>query len=175
MSMTVKKLVVFWGVVISLSACRFDDQQTKLQYMPDMADSPTVKAQESFIAPPEGAMALTTVESMNPVYPGSFEEADRLTMPAEILSEPDGLLYGKMHYTTFCAVCHGGDGRSKESVIGQWVVAPDLTDEKFVNYSDGEIFYRITFGTSVMPSYGHATDVGERWQIVRYLRELQQN
>ena len=149
------------AVLMMLSACT-DKNTTKLQYMPDMADAPTVKAQEDFLDPPLGSVAKGAV-----YYGASAEESKVKPNVA-----PD-LAQGKRLYETFCQVCHGAQGKGNGSIIEDFPRPPDITAIVYQQRSDAFIFHRLTFGTAIMPAYGHATDVAERWQIVFYLRHLQ--
>ena len=147
--------------VFLLSACT-DRNTTKLQYMPDMADAPTVKAQEDFLDPPLGSVAKGAV------YYG--ESAEVSTVKPTVA--PD-LAQGKQMYETFCQVCHGAQGKGDGSIIEDFPRPPDITAEVYQQRSDAFIMHRITFGTAIMPAYGHAMDIAERWQTVFYLRKLQ--
>ncbi|MDE3270210.1 MAG: c-type cytochrome [Pseudomonadota bacterium] len=149
--------VVFAG----LSACT-DRNTTKLQYMPDMADAPTVKAQEDFLDPPPHSVARGAV-----YYGATAEES---TVQPTVA--PD-LVQGKYLYETFCQVCHGAQGKGNGSIVEDFPRPPDITAEVYRQRSDAFIMHRVTFGTAIMPAYGHMTSVAERWQIVFYLRELQ--
>jgi cytochrome c len=164
-------LVALTGFTLFGQGCRVGKQQTKLQYMPDMVDSPTVKSQESYIDPPDGAVSMNTL-----LYPKSVEEAEKiLAMPGRISGNPNSEKEGEALYNTFCIPCHGADAK------GQGTLGPkaaslkpqDITQELYSKRGDGFFFYRITFGTSVMPGYGHSLSSFERWQIVSYLRSLQ--
>jgi mono/diheme cytochrome c family protein len=42
--------------VLTVAACKGDPNKTKLQYVPDMADSPALKSQRDFLQPPEGTV-----------------------------------------------------------------------------------------------------------------------
>lgn len=159
--------------LVALAACNpLDPETTKIQYMPDMADAPTVKAQENYLDPPVGAMALTV-----PLYPKTVEDAEKvLKMPPVFASDPQINEKGKVMYDTFCAPCHGADAKGGGSIISAgFPQPPDITHPTYSARGDGFFFYRITFGSAsgVMPSYGHAISVHERWQIVSYLRTLQ--
>jgi mono/diheme cytochrome c family protein len=154
------------------SACNLDPETTKVQYMPDMADAPTVKAQENYLDPPPGSVPLTT-----PLYPKTIEEAEKvLTMPPRLAADPDITEKGKALFNTFCIPCHGADAKGHGSIISAgFPQPPDITHPTYAARGDGFFFYRITFGSAsgVMPSYGYAISVHERWQIVNYLRTLQ--
>ena len=160
------------GAAIGLllaTGCRMNEQQTKLQFMPDMADAPTVKAQEDFLPPPVGAVAMNAI-----LYPKSAEDAERLlVMPATIAGDPQAIDKGRELYNTYCSLCHGPKGKGAGTVTDLFARPPDLTHQVYDERGDGFFFYRITFGSAIMPSYGHATEPYERWQIVHYLRTLQ--
>lgn len=165
----------YLGVVIgagalslSLTACRYDGTGTKMQWAPDMADAPTSKPQKSYLDPPEGAVAMTAL-----FYPPTPELAEQaLVMPEWVGKDPAAAEKGQQLYDTFCTICHGADAKGGPRVH-QMIQPPDLTNAVYLNRGDGFFFYRITFGTSVMPGYGHAISAHERWYIVKHLRKLQ--
>ena len=142
-----------------------DKTVTKLQYMPDMADAPTVKTQEEYLDPPVGSVPRDAV-----LYAAQPEEST-LAMPLEITD--DTLSEGKHLYGIFCAVCHGAGGKGDGGIVEDFPRPPDITAAVYRKQSDGYIFHRVTFGTGIMPGYGHATSRNERWKIIKYLRSLQ--
>jgi mono/diheme cytochrome c family protein len=151
----------------SLTGCRYDGTGTKMQWAPDMADSPANKAQRSYLDPPEGAVAMNAL-----LYPKTPEEAEvQYTMPEALANDPRGLEKGKQLFNTFCIPCHGAD--AKGGHLNPAIQPPDLTHPSYVARKDGFFFYRITFGANVMPGYGYAISTWERWFIIRYLRTLQ--
>lgn len=137
-------------------------ETTKLQYMPDMADAPTVKAQEDYLDPPIGSVARGAY-----FYAATAEAS---TAKAEVSVNAE---QGKHLYETFCFACHGTGGKGDGPVSEDFPQPPDLTLPLYRQRSDSFIFHRITFGTAIMPAYGHLTDPAERWQIIYYLRTLQ--
>ena len=154
--------------ILGQVACHKDGNQTKLQYMPDMADNPVVKAQRGYIDPPEGSVAF----GANVIYPDTPEDSEKFLnnpFPAS-----DAILAsGKDLFTTYCAVCHGDDAKGGGTFVELYTRPPDLTAATYVARKDGFFFYRITFGGAIMPGYGHSTAPNERWHIVHYLRTLQ--
>jgi cytochrome c len=160
-------LLTFISVTF-LQGCFGDNNQTILQWMPDMADAPTIKPQESYIDPPVGSVSMRAG-----IYPETVEEAEeQLNMPPQIAQNPSNEA-GKLHYETFCVICHGDDGKGASTLPVDFPGRPDLTDDIYKNRKDGFFFYRITFGSVIMPPYGYSISPGERWQIVKYLRTLQ--
>lgn len=149
-------------ILLVLSAIACTNNTTKLQYMPDMADAPTVKPQEGYLDPPLGSVARGAVK-----YAATAETSTALP------SEPRNLEEGKRLYETFCLVCHGAQGKGNGTIIDDYPQPPDITQQVYHQRGDGFFFHRITFGTAIMPGYGHATWPRERWQIVYYVRTLQ--
>ena len=164
-------LVLLGGVFFS--ACSEDRNTTKLQYMPDMADAPTVKAQEDFLNPPEHSVATTAI-----LYPSDMNVAEaELKMPPA-LGYPskleENLAAGKCLYNTYCTVCHGADGKGKGTLGAAYPISvPDISRPDLAARKDGFFFVKISKGGAMMPSYGHATSPHERWQIISHLRTLQ--
>ena len=153
--------------ILFLSSC-LDPKTTKIQYVPDMADAPTMKPQENYLDPPEHTIAMN-----RPLYPATAEISESVLQNPT----PDNdatIEQGKKWFNTFCIPCHGADGKGIGSITDVYMPAPNLTEASYKARKDGFFFHRITFGAqAIMPGYGHATSALERWQIVRYLRVLQ--
>jgi mono/diheme cytochrome c family protein len=99
--------------------------------------------------------------------------APKNPVPADATS----LARGSELFNINCTACHGtggkGDGpvaaflRNKKPI--------DLTGPIGVSLSDGAIFMTITNGTSGgMPALNENLTVRERWDVVNYVRQLQQ-
>ncbi len=158
-----------------LGACKVSpnanplDDHNKVQYMPDMVDGPTVKAQESFIDPPDHSVATNAI-----LYPATVEVAEKEfknPLPANELN----LERGKHFFETYCLVCHGPTGDGQNNLLGTTypVGVPDIARPDLAVRKDGFFFMKISQGGPMMPAYGYATSPIERWQIIMYLRQLQ--
>lgn len=169
-----KSMLLVLGSLLALSACEEENRNaTKLQYMPDMADSPTVKAQEGFLNPPDNSVTINAI-----LYP-----TDKLVAEQE-LRNPFGegaavgekfLERGKQLFNTYCTVCHGADGKGKGTLGDAYPIpVPDITTATYLARKDGFYFAQISLGGNMMPAYAHSTSPHERWWIVSYLRTLQQ-
>jgi mono/diheme cytochrome c family protein len=158
-------------VVAGLLSCQTllscDNSAPKVQYVPDMADAPTLKPQENYLEPPEHVVAMNAV-----IYPRTAEDAEA-TLKNPLPGDDKVLKLGKKMYETYCVVCHGADGKGQGTITDVYLPAPNVTDPMYIKRQDGFFFHRITFGIRVMPGYGHATMPHERWAIVHYLRQLQ--
>ncbi|WP_162417576.1 c-type cytochrome [Cyclobacterium roseum] len=80
---------------------------------------------------------------------------------------------GQELFNMYCAACHGEYGRG-DGAAGQAMGAQpaDLHSERIQSQSDGVLFYKITEGKAVMPSFRSVLTEQQRWQLVRYLRNL---
>lgn len=81
---------------------------------------------------------------------------------------------GKSLFSTHCKSCHGakglGDGPKAADLEGD---LGDFTTAAFQKQTDGELFYKITFGKDDMPNYDKKLQNDEdRWLIVNYIRTL---
>jgi len=138
--------------------------------MPDMYWSPALKSQEPGVrAPVVGT------------FPRGYQP-----LPASLTIEESGRFYknplvrsstvlarGKQMYNTYCVVCHGAYGEGDGTVVPKFPRPPTLQSDKIKNYQDGSIFYVISRGQNLMPSYASQVQVPDRWAIVHYLRALQ--
>jgi len=78
-------------------------------------------------------------------------------------------------YQSYCMPCHGskgvGDGACGISLDPR---PYNLTIKKVENETDGSLFWRITNGHLSMPTFGGSLTETQRWQMVNYIRYLQQ-
>ena len=81
---------------------------------------------------------------------------------------------GKSLYAKHCKSCHGkegyGDGPKANEQEGE---LGDFSTEEFQDQTDGELFYKSTFGRDDMPEYTKKMpDDEDRWLIVNHMRTL---
>ena len=162
-------LLFSWSaaLVVAGFATGCDRTIPKIQYVPDMADAPVLKAQRNFIEPPEHAVATNAV-----LYPKTVEEAEA-TLKNPLPQDDRVLQLGERMFSTYCVPCHGAAAKGDGPITDVYPKPPDITSDVYQKRGDGFFFYRITFGANIMPGYGHATLPHERWAIVHYLRKLQ--
>lgn len=82
---------------------------------------------------------------------------------------------GREHYTTFCAPCHGAEGKGGVTgpVATKFIPPPDLTNPELQKQrTDGYWHSYIVVGGAVMPAYGEALSSQEAWHVVNFLRAL---
>lgn len=81
---------------------------------------------------------------------------------------------GKSLYSQHCKSCHGkegyGDGSKAKDVEGD---LGDFSSAEYQAQTDGELFYKSSFGREDMPEYTKKMpDDEDRWLIVNYMRTL---
>lgn len=169
----ITKTIAGFGVMLSLAlaGCDNDPNARKIQYMPDMADGPTVKAQEDYLDPPDHSVAADAV-----IYPDDFAIAEA-EFRNQFPNKPEHIAEGKRLYNIYCKVCHGADGKGGGTLTDAYpkAMVPDITRDEMKAKKPGFYFLKITKGGPNMPSYGHSISRAERWMITLYINELQKN
>lgn len=91
-----------------------------------------------------------------------------------LTSTVENLAHGKDLFLTNCAPCHGESGTGNGPVAHLLKNPPkDLISGQSKNLPDGYIYAVIRNGILLMPSYADAMSSSERWQVVLYIRSLQ--
>ncbi|HLG94287.1 MAG TPA: cytochrome c [candidate division Zixibacteria bacterium] len=167
------KAGLFVGLSVLALGCSRQKSKPMLEYMPNMAHSPAVKAQER----PMFLPVAGTVPRDWEAYP--YGVGDTLKAAAE-LSNPmpmtmDVLEAGRKSFNTFCIVCHGAKGDGKGYIIPKFPQPPSLLTDRVANWPDGRIFHVISRGQQTMPNYASQLDPAQRWAVVNYVRVLQRS
>jgi len=152
-------------------ACSREKSKPMLEYMPNMAHSPAVKAQERKMFLPVSGTVPRDWEA----YP--YGIGDTLKAAAELKNPLPATLEilraGQKSFNTFCIVCHGAKGDGRGYIIPKFPQPPSLLTDRVRNWPDGRIFHNITRGQQTMPSYAYQLDPAQRWAVVNYVRVLQ--
>jgi len=132
-----------WASLVALlvCGCMAGGNRTTWEYMPDMTNSPAVKAQEEPMRiPPAG----TLPENFEP-YVYAVDQGDAagraLKNPAPISKEV--LLRGQVVYNNTCVVCHGPKGDGDGFIVPKFPRPPSLLSDKVRDWTDGRIFHVI--------------------------------
>ena len=102
-------------------------------------------------------------------------EQATIKMHNPLQSTPENLAAGKTLFETNCAPCHGSTGEGNGPVT-KILIKPskDLVAGASKSLPDGYIYGAITDGILTMPSYADSLPPEQRWQVVMYVRSLQQ-
>jgi glucose/arabinose dehydrogenase/cytochrome c5 len=89
------------------------------------------------------------------------------------MATPSILSEGEKLYNTFCVACHGKSGRGDGAPGMTFTVQPtDFQDKVIKDQRDGALFWKLTEGRGMMPSYKALLSDDQRWQLVAYIRKL---
>ena len=91
-----------------------------------------------------------------------------------IASTPPSIARGRALFVSHCAVCHGTEGRGDGPAAGGLLQRPaDLTAAHTADHTPGDLFWWITHGLGLaMPAFGDQLSVGDRWDLVNFVRTL---
>ena len=160
--------------LLGLTACGGKHSSPNYVYMPDMAYSPAIKTQSgakySMMLPVKGTVPRGYV----PFHYTDIETAGKeLKNPLRRTTEV--LKRGQAVFNTYCIVCHGPAGEGDGYVVPKYPRPPSLQSDKIRNYPDGKLYYVMTKGQNIMPSYASQIAPVDRWAIAHYVRALQRS
>lgn len=78
---------------------------------------------------------------------------------------------GEAIYNKNCASCHGNPGKDN-SLKSLKPIPPDLSSVGSQSLTDGELFYILSTGRMVMPSFKNVLSEEERWKAIAYIRSF---
>jgi len=133
-----------------------------------------------------GERAWSTPSGVFSMPPGVVPRGGELIIPKEqrdvaakqpnpVKASEGSVAIGKERYATFCAPCHGPEGKGGTSglVATKFIPTPDLTNAELQKQrTDGYWHSYIVVGGAVMPAYGEALSTQEAWHIVNFLRSI---
>ena len=114
------------------------------------------------------SLSFTTMMQEKWVVPAKY-----VSMKNPVPADQDAAV-GKSLYDKHCKSCHGkegyGDGPKAADMKGD---LGDFSSEEFHKQTDGELFYKTSFGRDDMPEFTKKLPEDEdRWLIVNYMRTL---
>jgi mono/diheme cytochrome c family protein len=160
-----------------LAGCGASGNHRAYEYMPDMARGPAYKA---FAPNPATRDGLTLQRPVTGTIARGYQPFDyglgeqEAEKAGRELKNPyratDGTLEeGKALFETYCAVCHGAQGKGDGPVSGKIPPPPAYRSDRVMEFAPGRIFHVITLGSGKMPSYAAQLRANERWKIVTYV------
>jgi len=147
----------------------------------EVANIPVETKTEPVINTPAETKTETKTEPIVTETPKTVDSNDwkvpskYVTMKNPIPANQDASI-GKSLFDKHCKSCHGkegyGDGPKAADLKGD---LGDFSSVKFQKQTDGELFYKTTFGRDDMPEFAKKiVDEEDRWLVVNYLRTLKE-
>jgi cytochrome c553 len=158
-------------------------KEPNVELIQDMMESPALKAQDfdtfdrtkpGARVPPDGTVPVGYAKYPYHMQPDLGSKNNKNPYEGHVTVELLDL--GRTKFETYCAVCHGYEGKGDGPVsVKMAVKPPSLMSDKIMNtYNDGRIFHVISDGQGVMSSYAYQlVNPNDRWAIVNYVRSLQ--
>ena len=175
--------LVFW--LANLYACNRDRNNPGWDYFPDMFYS---TAYETNSKNPNFEDGMTMRVPVPGTVPRDFTPFEYTNDPESrikagkelvnpVIRTREALLRGKEVYTIFCNGCHGiaGEGDGRLFTSGLYPLKPlSISGSNAMKLKDGEIYHTITLGIRSMGAHGSQIRPEDRWKLVLYIRELQE-
>jgi mono/diheme cytochrome c family protein len=145
-----------WLVLCALAAC--DWSLHRMQEQPKCTTHGTLDGSACDQLPPAGIVAV-----------GGDAVAARPPLTRAVIDR------GRDRFDRMCAPCHGLAGDSDSDVSRAMTLRrpPSLVDEAARSLADDRVYFVISRGYGVMPSYGGALAPADRWAVISYVRALQ--
>jgi len=173
----------FVGLLLALvlTSCS-DKSKPNRELIQDMMESPAIKSQEYDETSPNHSGMRVPPEGTQPVgftpyrYKADIAGAVKNKNPLAGDFSEDSLKTGIKYYVTNCALCHGNNGEGGAQLsIGEKMALkpPSLLSNKMRDWTDGQLYHVISIGQGLMGSYAAHIPQKYRWQVVNYIRTLQ--
>jgi mono/diheme cytochrome c family protein len=176
-------LAVIFVALIFLQGCSnvqrtppvqvWDDMKRQNKFKPQLENSVFTDDHRDSRVPPEGTVARGHLTEDTPYFTGMngdlYVGKNPVTVTADVLHN------GQRKFNIYCSPCHDRVATG-QGIVPQhaptWQPA-NLTEDRVVQFSDGEIFGVVSNGRRTMPAYKYQVSVEDRWAIISYLRVLQ--
>ncbi|WP_108866508.1 c-type cytochrome [Aquimarina aquimarini] len=174
------KILAAAVVMICVVSCQ-NKSKPNYQYMPNMYEPVSYETYGDYKVFPDSQEAMLPVEGSIPRgwMPYEYENSnngylqakDSLKNPIRYTKENEEA--GKELYDIYCAICHGGKGDGKGTLVKREKIlgVPTYSDVGRA-ITEGSIYHVMYYGINSMGSYASQTSEHERWQIVQYVQKL---
>ena len=171
-------------LVGALSGCSGVQRDPPFQLWDDMKHQPKFKAQSGMESDIFSNGRVTQLAPIDTVARGHMHDDSAFFTGIEngmyvgkmpVAVTPELLKTGQAKFNINCSPCHDQTGMGHGIVptrVPAWQPA-NLTDDRIVQFPDGEIFDVMSNGRRTMPPYRFYIEVQDRWAIISYVRALQ--
>jgi len=144
----------------------FTFELLKIDFPTDMAEQPSIGYQEGpRRLPPEGSVPVGAA-------PIALDALPTNPIPSDYVS----LQRGEILYSIHCSLCHGTSGKGDGPIAKYYEKQPpsDLTASYISFMFDGNLYRTIGQGLGQMPGLSENLTPRERWDVINYLRTLEE-
>ncbi len=103
--------------------------------------------------------------AINWTVPGEY-----VTMGNPVTFNNQNVRAGRDLWERNCNSCHGEPG--KHNALALVPPPPDATSEVMQGNTDGEMFFKITYGRGAMPQFETTLSVDDRWKVITFIRKF---
>jgi mono/diheme cytochrome c family protein len=149
----------------------------RVPFLSTMRRSVAFEAQSMPRLPAPGTVPVSSPNGVIvPVFAQAQLDSAAATLTNPVATSPEVIARGAAVYANQCFACHGAEAAGTGPVVGvgRFPIGPALNGDATAGRSDGYIYSVIRVGRALMPSYGDRVGDSDRWAIVHYLRQLQQ-
>lgn len=168
--LSIKTIVLLLLTFISVSNFVDPSCSHALPFNTDMMSSQPLNGQIMRPAPSDSVHVGSSER-----FVGTREEAASLQNP--IPRSRLSVTRGQRLFTANCSPCHGKyiDGKHVPGAVSKSLPGVDLSMEPIKVKPDSHFFQFIHFGgMAIMPAYGSKFSIPEHWDIVNYIRHVQE-
>ncbi len=167
------KKISILSVISFLLLLSYSNNVSAFPWNYDMWIQPSIQPYEQPMIYPDNSV---TTEG-NTSHPEPREEVEAITV-TPVPASPESVKNGEELFQFYCTVCHGPDGMGDGIIVktGKGFYPVNLKAAGVAGRTDGFIYAYIRYGGKVMmPSYRESIDDKGAWDIVNYVRKLQNN
>ena len=183
-----------------MTSCTTDPNSPGVEYMPDMYRSPAIEAyvdygEDPYFVTEEVAVAQRNTKSTRKPVAGTIAfkgDEKAFALPYPYHNTPEGyelagkenhsplpttaknIEAGALDYELMCTHCHGEKGKGDGAISknGHIMGIPDFAS-KLKDLPEGKMYHTLIYGKGLMGS--HASQISPKglWQIIQYVKVLQ--
>ena len=142
---------------------------------------------EMHYAPAQGRLQPNRLSAPRDAVPVTGGRAELRYSQARTVQKPlpasaGTLREGTQLYDVNCAMCHGQDAHGDGPVAKYFqqqgtdvtpVAPPDFRSDLVRGYSDGQLYWVVTYGVGNMPAFQQLLTDQQVWAVVSYIKEVQ--
>lgn len=143
----------------------------------DMTEQPIIKPfhENAMIAPPDGAIA---VDQWEPAPDRLQFMTGQTDMVNPIEATPESVAEGKHLFEIYCISCHGREMNNapefQSPVQAKGMPGLSIQTITAARRNDGYLYATLSNGSAIMQRYSFHLSPDERWHVINYMRDLQQ-